>query len=213
VIFRVDNPDTQYNQCRAQWQLESVCPAQSFVTVDSDVARNPPLVILQTVSVHVRRKENNTAMIKFKMLKMNIFLMTILPLFISCNSGYNQEEKVDTSAYNSEVFEKQFIMFYGSWELQKIETGWGEIPPDFDYLDIKPFGTFSILRNDTIVANGKIEIINQDENLLNIRFEANNNITLNLLQDSEKRIIFKNGNLIEMIAPCCDRANYRLKRK
>ena len=43
-------PNTQNNQCRAQWQLESVCPASSFVTVDSEVARNPQLVILQTVS-------------------------------------------------------------------------------------------------------------------------------------------------------------------
>jgi hypothetical protein len=46
--------NTQYNQCRAQWQLESVCPAPSFVTVDSDVARNPPLVILQTVMGYIK---------------------------------------------------------------------------------------------------------------------------------------------------------------
>jgi len=50
----------QYNQCRAQWQLESVCPAPSFVTVDSDVARIPPLVILQTVTAKCKKTTQQT---------------------------------------------------------------------------------------------------------------------------------------------------------
>jgi hypothetical protein len=50
-------PNTQYYQWRAQWNLESNCPATSFVTVDRDVARNPPLVILQSVQAHSAKAE------------------------------------------------------------------------------------------------------------------------------------------------------------
>mgnify|MGYP006900809461 FL=1 len=104
-------------------------------------------------------------------------------------------------------------MIYGSWKLQKIQTGWGEIAPDFDYLVINPFGTFSILRKDTVLANGKIEIVVQDKKVLDIKFVTNSNRNLDLLSDNEKTIEFKNDNLIWMLAPCCDRSNYLLKRK
>jgi len=49
-----------YSQWRRLWRFESVCPAQSFVTVDRDVARNPPLVILQTVVHHGTEPKQQT---------------------------------------------------------------------------------------------------------------------------------------------------------
>jgi hypothetical protein len=160
----------------------------------------------------VHANETLNTMTKFKIL-IFVILMALSFMIISCHSKSNNAYKIDTSAYNTEIFESQFKMIYGSWELQRIETGWGEIAPDFDYLVINPFGTFSILRNDTVLANGKIEIVVQDKKVLDIKFVTNSNRNLDLLSDNEKTIEFKNDNLIWMLAPCCDRSNYLLKRK
>jgi hypothetical protein len=142
-----------------------------------------------------------------------ILKVSFLTLILSCHSNKNYEDIVDKSEYDVDIFDDKYNMIYGSWRLQKIVTGWGEISPDFDYIDIKPFGIFSIFKNDTKIANGRIEIINQNEKVLVIRFETKNNINLNLFSDNEKSIFFDNRNKILMVAPCCDRPNYELRRK
>jgi hypothetical protein len=136
------------------------------------------------VSVHANETLN--AMTKFKILIL-VILMALNFVIFSCNSKNNNAYKINTSAYNTEIFESQFKTIYGSWKLQKIQTGWGEIAPDFDYLVINPFGTFSILRNDTVLANGKIEIVVQDKKVLDIKFVTNSNRNLDLLSVMKKQ--------------------------
>ena len=153
-------------------------------------------------------------MIKYRI---SIFIITSLifgSLIVSCLSDSNKinSEKVDNSFYKSEIFKSEFRIIYGSWKLQQIETGWGAIKPDFDYMVIKPIGIFSIFRNDSILTHGKIEIIDQNKKSIKVKLISNNNIKVDLLEDNEKSIDFKNKDLIWLIAPCCDRANYLLKR-
>jgi len=42
--------NTQYSQWLGKWEFKAFCPASSFVLVDNDEARKPPLDILPTVS-------------------------------------------------------------------------------------------------------------------------------------------------------------------
>lgn len=130
----------------------------------------------------------------------------------SISSSY-KDKSPDKKFYEADILDKQFVHFYGLWEVKTVETGWGNLEPSFDYLEVVPFGKFSIIRNDSIILDGKIEILEQNDSLLNITFIASEDRGIHLMSDPEKYIDFHTENKIWMTAPCCDRTNYLLIRK
>ncbi len=102
---------------------------------------------------------------------------------------------------------------YGKWELEEATTGWGNLDLEFDYFEIIQFGSFSIIRNDSIILKGRMEVVIQDSSQLNIDFHPDIESSIELFTDSEKLIVFDNKNKMRMVAPSCDRTDYLMNRK
>ena len=148
-------------------------------------------------------------------MKTKILLNIFLTIIIVCctNPKSNNAEKPDMTYYQNEIINEDFIDLYGKWELKEATTGWGNLEIEFDYLEIVPFGSFSIIRNDSIILKGRIEAVIQDSNQLKIDFDTDIESSFELFKDSEKWIVFENKNKMRMVAPCCDRTDYLMKRK
>jgi hypothetical protein len=68
--------------------------------------------------------------------------------------------------FNEEVFSNDYLGFYGMWKDLGSWGGWsGYSKPRFDFMEIKPFGIYGIIRNDSLLEYGKIypniSIVNQ----------------------------------------------------
>lgn len=115
--------------------------------------------------------------------------------------------------YSTEVFNTQNLLIYGKWILTGISGGLhgSGYEADFDYFEVKSIGIYGLIRNDSILEFGKIEIDEQtNENLLiNLIPDTNSDI---FLFDSEKYVYFSNIDSLELRAPCCDRFNYHFIR-
>ena len=129
------------------------------------------------------------------------------------NPKSSNDEKPDTTYYQNEIINEDFISIYGKWELKEATTGWGNLDLEFDYLEIKPYGSFLIIRNDSIILEGRIGAMIQDSAQLKINFHPDIESSFELFKDSEKWIVFDNKNKMRMVAPCCDRTDYLMKRK
>lgn len=59
--------------------------------------------------------------------------------------------------FNEEALSGSYQNLYGLWKIYSIYGGWsGEVEPDFTYLEIKPFGIYGLVRNNTLFEYGKI---------------------------------------------------------
>ena len=59
--------------------------------------------------------------------------------------------------FDEDVFSSSYQDFYGLWKALGSWGGWnGYYEPDFDFLEIKPFGIYGFVRNDTLFEYGKI---------------------------------------------------------
>lgn len=59
--------------------------------------------------------------------------------------------------FSEEVLTDSSENLYGVWKAFGTYGGWsGFSKPDFDYLEIKPFGIYGLIRNDTLFEYGKI---------------------------------------------------------
>jgi hypothetical protein len=88
------------------------------------------------------------------------FLILLLVLS-SCSEEDNVVSFLDSFAtnkyFNDEVFSGDYQDFYGLWKVSEAYGGWsGFFEPDFDFLEIKPFGIYGFVRNDTLYEYGKI---------------------------------------------------------
>ena len=118
--------------------------------------------------------------------------------------------------YRSEIFNVKNMSLYGSW--QPISSSGGLTGTgyklDFDYMIIKPYGIFGLVRHDSLVAYGGINIISQTDTQLTVDFVSDvdpEKAGINLVQETEKNIVLHNDTL-DLNAYCCDRYNTRLKR-
>ena len=108
-------------------------------------------------------------------MKTCLLLLSIL-IFSSCTK--NDDEKKgylnsfrNDKYFNQEVFMDSYRDLYGLWEAYSVFGGWsGYSEPDFDYLEMKPFGIYGLIRNDTLFEYGKIS---QDIFDLNHYFPGN----------------------------------------
>lgn len=102
---------------------------------------------------------------------------------------------------------------YGDWRVTGTSggfTGKG-YRKDFDYLVLKPNGIFGIIRNDSLIAFGKM-VISQDNYGLLCRFSPEKPAQIELLSDPEKYLFLVSMDSLNLYTPCCDRFNTHLIR-
>lgn len=118
--------------------------------------------------------------------------------------------------YQYEELFAENLQLYGTWKVIGTSGGFSGqgYEADFDYLVVKPYLIFGIIRNDSLISTGKIEILNQDENEFFVNFKSDQEpekVGIQLIYNSEKYIFFSNDSLT-LYAPCCDRYNTHLKK-
>ena len=83
--------------------------------------------------------------------------------------------KIDFNKYyNEEIFPSEYLSAYDTWHLDYISGGFsgGGYVRDFDQLVIQKYGIFKIIRNDSLLVYGKIDINSQNPDNLFITLEA-----------------------------------------
>ncbi|MCX6328068.1 MAG: hypothetical protein NTZ85_00950 [Bacteroidia bacterium] len=76
-------------------------------------------------------------------------------------------------------FLHEYRDIYGNWTIRNISGGFtgGSIEPNFDILTISHRMRYYIYRNDTLLSNGSIEIINETSDYLEIDFVSDDNFS------------------------------------
>ena len=146
-------------------------------------------------------------------------IITILGVLSSCDkdksidyhSSFKELEK--TGYYNSEIIPEDYLKIYGKWKLSSTSGGFSGTGGDlfFDYLEIKEFGIYGFVKDDTLLEYGKITIELSDENVgLKINFEEDESSDA-FFFDKVKYVLV-NNDLLTLNAPCCDRINFHFQR-
>jgi hypothetical protein len=118
-----------------------------------------------------------------------------------------------TKYYTADIMPDSFKNVYGSWKVAKTSGGFNGIgyKNDFDYLLIKKNAIFGIIRNDSLIAFGKI-ILTQDKQGLISEFVAEKSSNIELCGDNMKYMQLINSDSLILFAPCCDRYNIHFIR-
>jgi len=96
--------------------------------------------------------------------------LTSLSLIFSCNKNTDSTSKllIDTVSmtryYSNEVLQNTNLKLYGKWKLIKMcggIAGGCNYPLSFDYLELKNYGIYGLIKNDTVIQLGKIEVLKQ----------------------------------------------------
>ncbi|MDA9774395.1 hypothetical protein N9B82_05500 [Saprospiraceae bacterium] len=99
----------------------------------------------------------------------------------------------------------------GTWELSSTSGGSHGMGYDaqFDGMIIHSDFTFELLDNSVSVAYGSIyeKISDTDDILVEFTGESDLPNLHDIIEDGEKYITFERANIINLIAPCCDRFN------
>ena len=146
-------------------------------------------------------------------------IITILGVLSSCDkdksidyhSSFKELEK--TGYYNSEIIPEDYLKIYGKWKLSSTSGGFSGLGCDlfFDYLEIKEYGIYGLVKDDTLLEYGKITIELSDENeRLRINFEEDEN-SESIFIDKVKYVLLGND-LLTLNAPCCDRIDFHFQR-
>lgn len=116
--------------------------------------------------------------------------------------------------YGYEVFDEAYRDIYGAWKLYVVSGGihGGGHENNFDFLTIKEFGIYAFSRNDSILEYGRIIIVEQTSETLQIRFEPDVH-SKTFMYDSEKFVYLSGRDTLNLESPCCDRYNYHFNRQ
>jgi len=147
-----------------------------------------------------------------------LFLIPGILLISSCEEIGNSNLKSDYALdiqidknhyYNEEILSEKYLDLYGQWNLTGISGGFsgGGYATDFDILSIEEIGIFKIFRNDSLVAYGKIEVLEQDDETLFISL-TDETILANLGFGDMEKYVSVTDSTLTLYAPCCDRYNY-----
>ncbi len=125
------------------------------------------------------------------------------------------DELGNTKYFDAEIFAPSDTKIYGLWQVFDISGGiHGEgYEVNFDYLEIKKFGIFGFVRNDTLLEYGKImpALQKASEIGLKVDFERDENSN-SFFDDPEKLVGFNGTDTLHLYSPCCDRFDYHFKR-
>ncbi len=151
----------------------------------------------------------------------SVFWMLLIGL-MSCHKEDNVKfhlNFIDSKKYYSDEFiPADYMKIYGKWELEKVSGGiFGSgYAPDYDYLEIKSVGIYGLIRNDSLLEYGKIELDTFDLNnsdFLQIKlipdFYTGQN---SYMAPPEKYVDLIGNDSLDLNSPCCDLYNYHYKR-
>ena len=116
--------------------------------------------------------------------------------------------------YDSEIFNEPYLDIYGKWDLYGVSGGLhgSGHEPTFDFLEIKRYGIYGFIRNDTIIVFGKIIIDERTNETLLIAFEPDENSEI-FMYYSEKYVNLYGKDTLSLDSPCCDDYNYHFIRE
>lgn len=109
--------------------------------------------------------------------------MLILFLLFSCNSESVKTSVLlidtipDTKYYQAEIFTDSNLRLYGQWQFLYIYSdagivgGPGKISPTYDYLEIKKYGIYGMVKDNRLIETGKIEIVAQNNSQFEIKLK------------------------------------------
>ncbi len=152
-----------------------------------------------------------------------VLLACVSLLIISCKTEMISLKPLDdilsTKYYSTDIIPENNQDIYGVWKVVGTSGGFAGngFEKDFDFLLLKKNGIFGAVRNDTLIAYGKLTILPQTKNYpllglyCNFDFDQNANIQLN--NDAEKYIQLEGKDTLNLIAPCCDRYNIHFVRE
>ena len=158
-----------------------------------------------------------------KSLTANIIVITFLFSLLSCdktqiekNYASLMESISPDKYYTKDVLVHEFDKIYGTWKVIGTSGGFAAngYKADFDYLVLKPNLIFGIIRNDSLITSGKIEIKTQTDSELLVSFISDTDplkVGIQMVYDPEKYILM-HGDTLDLNAPCCDRFNTHFKK-
>ena len=130
-------------------------------------------------------------------------------------NGFFTAEASRRNKSRTDPFAGKYSGINGIWEVVGTAGGihGGGYPPDFELLLVKPNAIFGIVRNDSLLASGKIEIQSDTLSDLLVHFIPGDSLppTIQILWDYEKYLIVKSDTLV-LFSPCCDRYDTILKK-
>jgi hypothetical protein len=88
-------------------------------------------------------------------------ILFLLLLVLACTKDDKVTSFLDSfnknKYFDEEVLIGDYQNFYGLWKVIDGYGGWsGYFKPDFDFLEIKQYGIYGVVRNDTLIEYGKI---------------------------------------------------------
>ncbi len=124
--------------------------------------------------------------------------------------------KMETTKYfDTEIFAEHDLKIYGTWKLFAVSGGFsgGGHNLNFEYIEIKEYGIYGLVRNDSLLEYGKISPALQTANdiILKVDFEKDEKSN-SFFTDREKYIEFDGNDTLNLNSPCCDRYNYHFER-
>lgn len=136
----------------------------------------------------------------------NFGYLIILMLLFSC-----KKEPIKTSAllidtipgtkyYEAEIFADSNLKLYGKWQFLYIYNdagiagGPGKVIPTYDYLEIKKYGIYGMVKDNKLIETGEIEIIKQESSQFEIKL--NPDTKDNTTNPSWYYVSFKNDSII-----------------
>lgn len=138
-----------------------------------------------------------------------VFIALTCMMLIACGNGNAGHQPAGSP--NSTQIDKKLT---GPWQAIGSSGGFtgNGFQLDFQTLVLNENGSFELLRNDSIIAQGKISLVKEKEMVLcSFIFEKTANVQLAL--DPEKYIQVTHTDTMNLVAPCCDRYNIKLARK
>lgn len=143
--------------------------------------------------------------------------LIIIPL-CGCNRYYTNYQSLDDISteeyYSSDILPDSLQNLYGSWDLKWTSGGFSGHGngKEFDYMVFKRNGIFGIIKDESLIAYGKVTLIKR-ERKTSLNFISVKSANIDLCRDPEKYIQFISNDTLNLIAPCCDRFNIHLVRK
>ena len=156
---------------------------------------------------------------------MKTFKLIIILSFLISGLDSCDEDTIETPAtlqnlettnyFDSEIFAEPDLKIYGTWKLFAVSGGFSGTGHDlnFEYLEIKKYGIYGFVNNDSLLEYGKISPALQTTNDIRLKVDFEKDEKSNsFFSDTEKYLEFIGIDTLNLNSPCCDRYNYHFKR-
>jgi len=156
-------------------------------------------------------------------MKTRSLILLCLLAFLGCkedeNPGFIMDLIQSNRYYNQEVIPVAYQNMYGQWRLYDISGGLTASgkETDFDYLELKPFGIYGMVRDDILFEYGSVEKYTFDSTStegLQVRMLAEfpSGLEPYFFSSWTKYVFLRGTDSLDLVSPCCDMYNYHFVR-